>query len=69
MVHEVFIIIEPSYVAGKMWLESHFLMLALVRDKYPPHNIQWETKISYTILTRDKYILHNINIDEDMVGN
>jgi len=40
MVHEVFIIIEPSYVVGKMWLESHFLMLALVRDKYPPHNIQ-----------------------------
>jgi hypothetical protein len=48
-------------------LDSHFLLLALIRDKYLLHNIKRETNISYTILKMDRYLLYNINDDKNMV--
>jgi len=49
-------------------LQSHFLLITLMKDKYLLHNIKWGTYISYTILMRDEYLLHNINHDGNMVG-
>jgi len=48
-------------------LDSHFLLLALIRDKYLLHNIKKETNISYTILKMNIYLLYNINGDKNMV--
>jgi hypothetical protein len=39
-----------------------------MRNKYPLHNIKWDTNISYTILIKDKYSLHNINGDGNIIG-
>lgn len=50
MVHVTFIILEPCCFDGMGELESHFLLIALIIDKYLLHNIKKETNIFYKIL-------------------
>jgi len=64
----VFITPKPYHVIGIKGLESHFLLIELMMNKYLLYNIKLGTNISYTILIRDKYLLHDINNDENMVG-
>jgi hypothetical protein len=69
LVQGVFIAPEPCHVAKMKELKSHFLMIALMRDKYLLQNIKWWKNIFYTILIRVKYPLHNINDDGNMGGS
>jgi len=40
VIHEVFIAIESCHFVGVEVLESHFLLITLMKDKYPLHNIK-----------------------------
>jgi len=69
VVRRVFIAPVPYCFGGVEGLESLFLLITLMRDKYLLYNIKLMTNIFYTILIWDKYLLHNINSDDNMVGS
>jgi hypothetical protein len=52
MIHEVFIIPEPYHFDGVKELESYFLLMVLIGNKYLLHDINKEKNISYTSLIK-----------------